>query len=370
MESDLVRDLVVVASSSRGGSTYLGELLRRAPGTLHLQGETNPYVDVADGEPSVLSAVLGVDIGRPAEEGDGEDVEETLVWRLQLQWPDLDLDREQILRWVRETRAEVPFAAGEPFHVRLLQRAGLNPWYYDLPEATVRAHFPHVPKPSGPPGETVHEMAPFILVRPWRRATPEELATQPVVLTTPRNSFRLPLLRRLFPNARVRVLHLTRHPAAAVNGLVDGWGHHGFFSRTVDVPLRIAGYSDRFPEWGTRWWKFDPFPGWRDWTEAPLELVCARQWAVPHEVVLADDGERHTVRFEDLVGPRRADVLASLADWLGVPSVAELEDVELPPLMATQPPSAERWRANAGRIVPALREAGVTDLAGRLGYEL
>lgn len=364
-----MRDLVVVASSSRGGSTYLGELLRRAPGTLHLQGETNPIVDAAEGEPDVVGAVLGVEVGRPATEGDGDDVEDTLVWRLQVQWPDLDLDPDQIRSWVRATRAEVPFSAGVAFHLALLRRAGLNPWYYDLPDELVRREFPDIPEPAGPPGETVIEMPPFILTRPWVRATPQELASQPVVLTTPRNSFRLPLLRRIFPNARVRVLHLTRHPAAATNGLVDGWLHRGFFSRQVDGPLRIAGYSDRFPDWGTRWWKFDPFPGWRNWTEAPLEVVCARQWAAPHEAVLADgDDGRCTVRFEDLVGPGRRDALRRIADWMGVPAVADLAGVELPPLMATKPPSPHRWREREGRLLAALRDAGVTALAERLGY--
>ncbi|MFE3383477.1 sulfotransferase, partial [Streptomyces anulatus] len=37
-----VRELVVVASSSRGGSSMLSELLRTSPHLLHLRGELNP----------------------------------------------------------------------------------------------------------------------------------------------------------------------------------------------------------------------------------------------------------------------------------------------------------------------------------------
>jgi hypothetical protein len=36
-----VREVVVVASSSRGGSSMVGELLRRAPRLLHLSAEVN-----------------------------------------------------------------------------------------------------------------------------------------------------------------------------------------------------------------------------------------------------------------------------------------------------------------------------------------
>ncbi|MDP9071610.1 MAG: sulfotransferase [Actinomycetota bacterium] len=84
-------------------------------------------------------------------------------------------------------------------------------------------------------------------------------ASRPLVLSTPRNAFRLAFLRSLFPAARFRVVHLTRNPAASVNGLIDGWLHHGFFNMAVDEPLAIAGYTDAFPLWGDRWWCYD-FP--------------------------------------------------------------------------------------------------------------
>ena len=41
------------------------------------------------------------------------------------------------------------------------------------------------------------------------------------MMKTPSNAYRASFLRALFPNARVQVLHLTRNPAAAINGLVD-----------------------------------------------------------------------------------------------------------------------------------------------------
>ncbi|MBW3644267.1 MAG: sulfotransferase, partial [Actinobacteria bacterium] len=114
----------------------------------------------------------------------------------------------------------------------------------------MRAAFPDVPPAEGPPGEALVEMPPFVLVSPWRRPSPAELATLPLVLATPRNSFRLDFLRSLFPAARLRVVHLTRNPAASINGLVDGWHHRGFFNCRVGRRLAIRGYTDRYPEWG------------------------------------------------------------------------------------------------------------------------
>ena len=172
----LVRDVVVVASSSRGGSSLLGALLRRVDGLLHLPSEMNPHVVLATLEPGreleVLAAEVAADIGVPGDVLDPLDVE----WRLAAQWPH-----------------------GGEIDVR----------YYDVPLEG--------PPPEGPPSPSFVEMPPFVVARPWRRVRPD---AGTLVLTTPRSSFRLDLLRALFPDARFRVLHLTRRPEAAVNGLL------------------------------------------------------------------------------------------------------------------------------------------------------
>lgn len=88
------------------------------------------------------------------------------------------------------------------------------------------------------------------------------------MIKTPGNAYRLGFLRAAFPNARLRVLHLTRNPAASVNGLVDGWLHHGFHAYRLDEPLRITGYADVRPA-DRHWWKFDLPPSWPEYTAAP-----------------------------------------------------------------------------------------------------
>jgi hypothetical protein len=402
--SDLasIPEVIVVVSSSRGGSTLVGEMLRRTPGFLSLRAEVNPLFVVAGLEPPVaeqrraaLATELAAEIGRPAGglPADGvDDFSAALAWRLTAQWPTAGIDPADVDRWTRHTLralaaadpAWTPPAFPDPvaFHLRLLRevRAAhpvVNPWYYDMPAAAVEAAFPQVPPPVGPPGPHMVEMPPFVTIRPWQRPAPDDLAALPLVLSTPRNSFRLSFLRSLFPAARFRVVHLTRNPAASANGLIDGWLHRGFFNTAVDRPLRIEGYSDVCPGWGTRWWNYDFWPGWERWPDAPLPAVAAEQWRSHHDEVLrwldAHDVDRHRLRFEDVVGPdaaRRA-AFGAFGDWLGGPQATgeALAGLTLPPLMATAPPRPRRWAEREEWLTPAVTTGPVRDVAARLGYE-
>lgn len=392
-----VREVIVVASSSRGGSTLVGELLRRCPGLVHLRAELNPLFVVAGLEGGerrqVLGAELAAEVGRPSTVLRPEDVDElclAVAWRLSVQWPLLEIDADEVGRWVRETLAEL--AATDPawtsggfvdrhaFHLRLLHRARaahpqIDPWYYDLPAPAIRVSFPDVAPPDGPPGQALIEMPPFVLVGSWRRPSAGELAALPLVLTTPRNSFRLGFLRSLFPLARLRIVHLTRNPAASVNGLVDGWLHRGFFNCRVDRRLMIRGYSDEHPMWGTSWWCYDFWPGWEAWTDASLVEVCAEQWRTPHQATLdylaGTDTSSHRLSYEEVTGDddERVRAFSALGEWLGdIEGVADLGRVRLPPLMATATPRPRRWEARANALTEALARVEVAELAERLGY--
>jgi hypothetical protein len=397
----LVREVIVVVASSRGGSTLVGELLRRTPGLLSLRAEINPLFVVAGLEPpdvrqrrAVLAAELAAEIGRPAATLPAEDVSDfgtALAWRLTAQWPRAGIDPVDVGRWTRETLGEL--AAADPawappafpdplaFHLRLLGKVRrvhpcVNPWYYDIPAEAVEAAFADVPRPAGPPGSHLVEMPPFVLIGPWRRPSAAEFSQHPLVLSTPRNAFRLSFLRSLFPEARFRVVHLTRNPAASANGLIDGWRHHGFFNTALDAPLRIPGYSDDFPAWGTRWWNYDFWPGWEEWTDAPLAAVAAEQWRSHHDEVLrwltAHDVDHHRLRFEDVVGDdtARRRVFSELGDWLGHHDAGDvLSRLTLPPLMATAPPGPRRWAGRAAQLIPAVTTAPMRETAARLGYE-
>lgn len=398
-----VRDLVVVCSSSRGGSSLFGELLRRSGALLTFSAEINPHVTiptlgsgggcdvVADPAPftrsseglAVLQGELGNDLGRPASELEHGSFIRHVTWRLTMQWPAITFDLGTVADWVDQAMAALGCTGRppepEPFLLALLplvMRAHpqVNPYRYDLADDVVARRFPHVAVPQGPTAEPVVEMAPFVLPRAWRVADRAEAAARPVLATTPRNAFRLPLLQRAFPNARLRVVHLTRNPAASVNGLRDGWLHRGFFSCRSDEPLDIAGYSDVVGPWGRWWWNYDVPPGWRNWTARPLVDVCGFQWRAAHEATIASaeaiGADRFRVAFEDVINPdSRGATLTALARWLEI-DPAPLADHagDLPVVMPTAAPRRRRWEANAAALEPVLTDPEILATARMLGY--
>ncbi|MFF2331558.1 MULTISPECIES: sulfotransferase [unclassified Streptomyces] len=401
---DRVSDLLVIVCSPRGGSSLLSERLRSRPELLHLPGETPPLLTLAGLDPLVVSGddtlteehaarfasplerELACEVGNPAAEVHVAALERWLGRRLRLQWPDETFNEAEIHRCVEVARQRQPlprdaaaFSALEAFHLEFLAavRTGhpaVDPYYYDIGEAAVAARFPDVPVPSGPSGERLVEVPPFLVARPWRAPRPDEIAGRTLVIKAPSCCYQLPFWKALFPRARVRVLHLTRAPGPAVNGLMAAWRHRGFFSRRVDVDLDITGYTDTHPGWARRWWNFDLPPGWRGMTDEPLARVCGFQWASAHRASLAASATDDvlTVRHEDLIGapPTSQAAMRRIGDWLGLPGQAidDLSRLTVGPVSAVTTPDENRWMRHRALIDPFLDEAPVREIARELGY--
>ena len=390
--------VVLLGSSSRGGSSIFAEVLRRSPRLLHFRAEINPYLRLHGVDGGVSDAIpadtpiprglgfdLGWDCGHPTDVLVGDDA----IWnfaleiavRLTLQWPTAELDAEIVHNAVRAVLLELQREAGWPvgrfvdahaFHARLLtclrrHWPEIHPGAYDLDR---RLLDPDLPAFSP---VTLVEEPPFVLVNPWRGVTDEELATQPLVIKTPSNAYRLPWLARLFPKANLRMLHLTRNVAASVNGLYDGWRYPGFHSHYVDVPLQIEGYTGVVPG-GAHWWKFDRPPGWEAYTQRPLAEVAAFQWRSAHAAILAHAApDTLRLRFEDVLGSRDRQLAAMLAlsQWLRTPVAEELAAVlagNLPAVMATEQPRHRRWFQRIPLLAPLLSDPETLTLMERLGY--
>lgn len=409
-----IRDVVVLASSSRGGSSVVSEILRHSRDLLHFRAEVNlffvlsghAFPDSGTGsdalgaaeltDPELLDRLLAFDMGR---HGDGlpddasiERFADELHWRLSAQWPEETFDVEQVHFWTRETLADLhrdhgwavgAFDDAQLFHTLLLCRVrsrhpAVNPWYYDIRPDLICDHCPDAEASAAPPSTLVFEEPPFVTISPWQTVTEADL-DRPLVVKTPSNVYRLPFLRALFPNARLRVFHLTRNAAASINGLHDGWRFRGFFAHHLPDQLAIDGYSDRFPEWGNDWWKFDLPPGWEDWTHRSLVEVCGFQWRSAHAATLAYL-EQHDVptirlRFEDMVGEidARRRAIGALTDWLGVPlgdELGQLVETGLPPIMATSRPRLRRWFDRAELLEPVIHDPQTLSILERLGYDL
>ena len=372
------------------------ELLRSSPDLLTFSAEINPHVTITtlgsgggcdvvedptpyagtDAGLDVLRTELGNDLGRPAAQIDTPSLARHIAWRLTMQWPHEPIEPATV-RAALDDREEAPWDWTTEHFLDLL--AGLssaypstNPYRYDIDAGEVAHRFPHQLRPVGPPAEPVVEMAPFVVPRAWQVADASEAARRPVVTTTPRNAFRLHLLARTFPNARLRVIHLTRNPAAAVNGLRDGWLHSGFVSGRSDTPLRIAGYSDRYPRWGSVWWNYDVPPAWRDWTDRPLVEVCGFQWAAAQTATVEGaaslGADVHRIAFEDIAGARRETALAGLCEWLQIDPAPLLRGRDVPVVIPTAPPRPRRWADNAEALEPVLRNRSLREYAGALGY--
>ncbi|PJF01630.1 SecC motif-containing protein [Streptomyces carminius] len=398
-----VRSVLVVASSSRGGSSMVTEILRASRALVHLQAEINPFLRLAglgfadsgtgsdrldashataltSAARELLDEELARDAGTAADLPDPEQFSLDVAWRLAVQWPELPLsplavaDRVRHLL-LRDTPSWDP-AVVTMTVLRELHRQGVpvSPWYYDLPRELLRREGFGSPSPCAP-GRLLVEEPPFVLARPWRRASPADLRDKTLVIKTPSNAYRLDFLRAFFPNARLRVLHLTRNPAAAVNGLYDGWLHNGFHAHRMTAPLAIADYVEQCPD-NRWWWKFDLPPGWQHYTGAPLPRVCAFQWRSSHQAVL-DDLDRTrtdslTLHFEDLIsGPdRRVTSFERLCDWLGIPLDGEFRHAVhhgIAPVVATARPRAGRWQDRADLIGRSL-DTATLQVADRLGY--
>ena len=424
----LVASVAVICGSSRGGTSLLFRELARSPHLIAPRGEQVPFeklyvpgpvqggsdqldadlnvsLAMADGIWAALASDLGS--GAPLTHVDDPDLYALeLAARFLLQWPARVTTADALAAaaatsdvWRRESvpaqgpirsprprPSQGPGCSGEAeaffgtIRDRLAATNGIDPRYYD---GAVDIAGSTAGPPAGPPDPTLLiEEPPFIVPLPRRRLAPAVAMRRTLLLKSSVMAYRLPLLRYLFPQARVHLIHVRRNPAAAINGLIDGWHHWGFFSHNLqDVcgRLRIAGYSDRYP-WGDTWWNFDLPPGWQQQqlVGAPLADVCAFQWASAHHAILEyvetnPDTRYIAVDFEDVVsGPSsRQRLYDRITRFLSIPRISAGPGQMPPrPVMATSPPEPRRWTRNAESILPALSEPFVSGVARRQGYDL
>ncbi len=411
--ADSVREIVLVASSSRSGSSFLAELLGRSAAFWHFPGEINPYLrltglawpDSGTSDSLVprictseamrsLRDHLALDGGSTTDAHARDlpinEFDEDLYIRLCLQWPLEEFNLEEVSAARVAALSEVERICNRQcnwstdlhlFHALFLRRIRvyrpvINPYYYDLDRTLVKELYPDVEIPAGPPSQVIVEEPPFILVRPRVRWQPANIGERPILIKTPSNAYRLEFLRSLFPSAQFRILHLTRNPAASINGIYEGWYHWGFHSHYVGPDLQIPVYSDEVSA-DREWWKFDLPPGWEAYCHAPVEQICAFQWSEANRAILdfvqRNDVDYMRVRFEDLCNgnPGRLSICRELSGWLGIAEDRLLATLSLPLpyIMATKGPRAGRWRENAAILERVIDHPTIRSLATTLGYK-
>lgn len=384
-----VRQVAVILTSPRSGSSLLTSVLARHPGIATLDGEIEPYLALtgngfgyssnsdAIGPLANRAALADCVLDDLTVADDGP--------------PDLELIKR---RWRNRLLLQFPAVFAEPAEQRRLAQsldeavtagaarrcAGERAWQEYVLGKVFRhdgwrmAYYDGMARAGAAGGFDVPlklEEPPFVMPRHQRRRLDAADAANKVLLfKTPPDVYRLGLYEQLFPNAEIRYIHLTRGYAQAVNGLIDGWcSPVGFFShdlRWAGVDLRIAGYTDVQP-FGRRWWKFDLPPNWRQFTAAPLEQVCLNQWLSPHRAVLASGVPALRLQFEDFLADPVA-AMGRVTAFLGLPPLAM--QAQLPVTMATEQPARQRWRKREQALLALGRQPEVAAMMDTLGYSM
>lgn len=185
-----------------------------------------------------------------------------------------------------------------------------------------------------------------------------------IVEKTPENSFRVQLLRQVFPDALF--LFITRNPRSSIASIHAGWTESTEFRRfRFPADFGLTNYD-------SRWWCFGLVPKWESLNGSGVMEVCARQWVLYNEYCRRDlpteDGRTLKVSYEDMVTDG-AEVLRKIAKWADLdPSPFNRFGHSLPVVNTFTSPQATKWRrfeVEINKIEPL-----ICDEARILGYEL
>ena len=300
-----------------------------------------------------------------------------IAHRLYAQWAHLP-EPDTLVPLISTALSRLIASPGRPDtrFLRLIQGLGaldlkMNPWYYDIPGETVSSVFPTLSKPVGPPrnGAGIEE-PPFIVphIPGVEGSTRSADSTEPLLIKASVDIHRLKLLPELFGTA-ITYVHLTRNPAAAVSGLMDGWLSHKFYShRLPSKSLDIKGYSDTpAGTWG--WWNFDAPRGWETFIKSELVNVCAHQWLQGHTEILSSQilDPLMRIKGESIVGTTRWELIGQILRLSGMAAGA-LDHAYYPVVMSSQQPAPGRWRRRYFELRKVLELENLKDMADELGY--
>jgi hypothetical protein len=170
---------------------------------------------------------------------------------------------------------------------------------------------------------------------------------------TPKNSLRIPLFNRVFPDAQF--IFLWRDPRENLSSLIEAWR-----SGDWQTYRELDGFEGP--------WSMVLPPGWRALSGRPLEEIAAFQWDSTNRIIREDlallPSDRWTaVEYSELIRAPQATI-ERLCGFLGIDVDAALRariEAPLPPARHTQtPPAADKWRVNAPLIERVLPRVAST----------
>ncbi len=167
---------------------------------------------------------------------------------------------------------------------------------------------------------------------------------------TPKNSLRIPFLRKVFPDALF--VYLYRDPRETLASMLEAWESGRF--RTYP----------KLPGWSGQPWSLLLTPGWRELIGRPLPEVVATQWQVTTNLLLDDlaalpAAQRVVARYDALVADPGAEI-ARLCAALGFGWDRPI-DGPLPLANHTvSAPQADKWRRREVELAPQLARLAPT----------
>lgn len=177
-------------------------------------------------------------------------------------------------------------------------------------------------------------------------------------------------LYALFPDAQF--VYVKRSPGDNLHSLIEGWGRADEFATwSAELPARLHIDGGRYSRWC-----FFLFTGWRNFTNASIERVCAEQYRAMNRAILdaaesVPKDQWIEIRYEDLVHDPVGQ-FRSVFESCGLaftPALrAHCETVLSTPYNAFSEIRVDKWRdqSNRERIERVL--PGLKNLAVEMGY--
>jgi hypothetical protein len=175
---------------------------------------------------------------------------------------------------------------------------------------------------------------------------------------TPKNSLRIPFLKKIFPQARF--IFLYREPLENISSLLEFWRSSRFLT-----------YHE-LPRWPHKEWYGLLPPHWEHLKNSPLAEIATYQWRMANQTILNDfrdlsKNEYCFITYKDLIEqPRKTfQQLSSFAELTWDKEVEKLFSQPLPlSTMVISPPRLDKWQKHEAEIRPYL--SSLTDLIKQL----
>lgn len=416
-----IKKVLIIHSAPRSGSSLLYLILRRHPDIYSLNGEGVPFYKLCK-----LSSDMHLSDEIPEESASDEKIVSQLSWnflsdlvvhttgdhvfddqklfdqyttdlmlRFTIQWPNIDFSPHIFYKSASEAlkkhKCTSRIFKTEDYYLHLIEELhqfypSIDPYLYDISEEKIRRFFPHRKVSIDPDRFGIFIEEPlYVLISPNKKPSLTYLKEKTLLLKTSADSYRTGFIKKLFPNADVRYIYLTRNPAAAINGLYDGWLHRGFFSHNLQAilsdpkfsidKLNIKGYSDIY-DFGGHWWNYDLPPCWEDFADRDLEEVCKFQWYSANIAIqnyFSNNGKLYlSVKYEDIVrdSKSRQQNITRILEYSGLAldGIDACRIDELPLVQSTEYPIFFRWRRKDELILPQLKDPSLAATADAMGY--